>query len=291
MTRNQVSLLGITGSVTAAMAVAAAGSTGGLVVAGAPLLVLFGVFAFAIQWLAFIPAFAFQTEKFYDLLGSLTYISLAVTAFIVSTREPAAILITVMVGIWAMRLGSFLFLRISRDGHDARFRTIKPDFLQFLMTWTMQGLWVFLTFSAGLAAITSGRDHPIDGWVIAGSAMWLLGFLIEVIADQQKSSFRKDPANAQRFIQHGLWAWSRHPNYFGEIVLWTGIAVMAVPALQGWQYLTLISPVFVFLLLTKVSGVRMLEARARKRWGEDQDYQEYHKRTPMLILNPTLSAR
>ena len=121
---------------------------------------------------------------------------------------------------------------------------------------------------------------------MAGLALWVGGFLFEVVADRQKSAFRAKPENAQRFIRDGLWAWSRHPNYFGEIVLWCGIALMALPVLQGWQYATLISPLFVVLLLTKISGVRMLEARGRKQWGDDPDYQAYVRSTPMLLPRP-----
>ena len=124
-------------------------------------------------------------------------------------------------------------------------------------------------------------------WVaIVGIVVWVAGFAIEAVADRQKSVFKRDPANAGRFITSGLWAWSRHPNYFGEITLWTGIAIIAVPILDGWRWVTLISPVFVFLLLTRVSGIPLLEARGKKRWGDEQAYQEYTLNTPVLIPRP-----
>lgn len=291
MSQNYVSVIGILAAVSAALGVATAGGQGGLVVAGLPLLFVFGLAAFVIQWLAFIPAYIYQTEKYFDLIGSLTYLSLAFTALFFSQREPAAILIALMVVIWAVRLGSFLFLRISRVGHDRRFSKIKPDFLQFLMTWTLQGLWVFLTFAAGLTALTSDREYGIDAFVVVGASLWIIGFGIEVVADNQKSTFRRDPANQDKFIRHGLWAMSRHPNYFGEIMLWTGIAVIAIPVLEGWQYITLVSPVFVYILLVKISGVRMLEHSAKRRWGEDEAYMDYQKSTPVVLLNPTSPGR
>jgi len=278
------SVLGILVATAAAVGLALAGSHGGASVAGIPLFILCGLIAFSVQWLVFIPAYIFQTEKYYDLTGSLTYISLAILALGLSaTREPGALLIASMVVIWALRLGSFLFLRIRAEGRDVRFERIKPDFLRFLMTWTLQGLWVFTTFAAGLAAITSMRSLPVDAVVAVGAGLWLLGFVIEVVADRQKRSFRKDPANRDRFIASGLWRYSRHPNYFGEILLWSGIAVAAWPALSGWQYVTLVSPLFVYWLLTRVSGIPMLEARARRRWGEDASYQAYLRETPRLI--------
>jgi steroid 5-alpha reductase family enzyme len=286
MNKNMISFTGICGAIVVATCVSIAGSISGIQYAGFPLFMVFGFFAFLVQWIAFVPAFLFQTEKYFDLAGSLTYIMLAVAALCLSAFEPGTVAMALMVTIWAVRLGGFLFLRVQKVGHDSRFRTIKPDFLQFLMTWTLQGLWVFLTFAAGLAAMTSGRDHPVDGFLILGCIVWVLGFAIEVVADKQKSDFRAETKNANRFIQRGLWAWSRHPNYFGEILLWIGIAIAAFPLLEGWQLITLISPLFVFLMLTQVSGVRMLENSAKKRWGNDPYYLDYQRRTPMLALNP-----
>jgi steroid 5-alpha reductase family enzyme len=154
------------------------------------------------------------------------------------------------------------------------------------MTWTLQGAWVYLTSCAALAAVTSSSTAELDGLFFIGLGIWVFGFAVEVIADRQKTAFRADPENAQRFIQHGLWAWSRHPNYFGEIVLWAGVAVMAYPALVGWQILTLFAPLWVLLQMTAISGTRMLEARANKTWGSDPDYQTYKRTTPMLMLWP-----
>ena len=144
----------------------------------------------------------------------------------------------------------------------------------------------FVTVSAGLGAITSGITVAPELAFYVGLVMWIAGFAIEVIADRQKTAFRADPANADAFITTGLWAWSRHPNYFGEILLWAGIAVIAIPVLQGNQIYLLFSLIWVVVLLTAISGVRMLEGRGNKRWGNDPEYQAYMKRTPMLMLWP-----
>ena len=132
----------------------------------------------------------------------------------------------------------------------------------------------------------SRRRSPSSGLLI-----WAAGFAIEATADVQKSRFRADPANRGAFIHTGLWAWSRHPNYFGEIVLWIGVAVIALPVLQGWQYVTLISPLFVILLLTRVSGVPLLEKRADEKWGGQDDYEAYKRRTPVLVILPRAHGR
>lgn len=252
-----------------------------------PLFALCGALAFVVNWLAFAPAYLRQTEHFYDLTGSLTYLTLiAVGLALAGAPDPRALLLGVLVAIWALRLGSFLFLRIRREGSDTRFDAIKPSFARFLMAWTLQGLWVFVTLSCALAAITSAAPQPLDAAAVLGAGLWLFGFAVEALADRQKRVFRADPAQRGRFIATGLWAWSRHPNYFGEITLWTGIAVLAFPVLTGWQHATLVSPLFVYVLLTRISGVPLLEARADQRWGGQPDYEAYKARTPLLFPRP-----
>ena len=159
------------------------------------------------------------------------------------------------------------------------------------MTWTLQGLWVSLTIAAALAAITSTLKVEIEVFAVVGFLIWLLGFTFEVVADRQKSKFRADPQNAGKFISTGLWSWSRHPNYFGEILLWIGVATIAVPVLSGWQLLTLISPIFVAILLTRVSGIPILESLADEKWGGQAEYENYKSRTSVLIPKPPAAAK
>ena len=264
--------------------VALAGSQGGASIAGVPLFALSVGLAFLIQWLAFIPAYLLQTEKFFDLTGSLTYISVIIIAVILSAATDArSILLAALVVIWAIRLGTFLFGRIKKAGKDDRFDEIKPSFIRFLNVWTIQGLWVTFTMAVALVAITTTNRKELDLFAILGFLIWVLGFAIEVAADSQKSRFNANPDNKGKFIQTGLWSRSRHPNYFGEIVLWVGVAIIALPVLQGWQWVALISPVFVTLLLTRVSGIPLLEKKADKKWGGQEDYEAYKKRTPVLI--------
>lgn len=263
---------------------ALAGSQGGTSVFGVPLFALSVGLAYLIQWLVFIPSYLLQTEKFFDLTGSITYISVITIALFFSIgADGRSILLWALVVIWAIRLGTFLFRRIKKAGKDDRFDEIKPSFIRFLNVWTIQGLWVSFTMAAALVAITTTNRKELDLFALVGFLVWALGFSIEVIADSQKSRFSANPDNKGKFIQTGLWSRSRHPNYFGEIVLWIGVAVIAIPVLQGWQWIALISPVFVTLLLTRVSGVPLLEKKADKKWGGQEDYESYKKRTPVLI--------
>ena len=245
------------------------------------------VLIFVIQWIAYIPAFIFKTEKFYDLTGSLTYIT-AISFALYSTNTPqnldlGSLIIGIAIILWAIRLGSFLFMRIHKDKKDGRFDSIKTSFSQFFMTWTLQGMWVFICSSAALVAIANPTGVPINIVFIIGLALFILGFVVEIIADNQKSVFRSIPENKDVFINEGLWARSRHPNYFGEITLWTGITVMGISTFEGMNYLALFSPIFSYLLLNYVSGVRMLEYRGQKKWGHLDAYKAYKKTTPKLI--------
>ncbi len=260
---------------------------GGETVGGVPAYGLCVLLAFLIQWIMFVHSWFVQTEHLFDLTGSLTYISLVAAALVLTgSYDLRSLIITAAVVIWAARLGTFLFNRVRAAGQDSRFNTILPSFPVLLMTWTLQGTWVALTASCALVAITSAAPQPFDAWAVAGIAVWALGLVIEITADRQKQAFRADPANRDRFITTGLWAWSRHPNYFGEITLWIGLAIAAAPVLTGWQHVVLASPLFVIFLLTRVSGVRMLERQAEKRWGSDPNYVAYRDATSTLIPWP-----
>ncbi|MFO7624056.1 MAG: DUF1295 domain-containing protein [Anaerolineales bacterium] len=264
--------------------VALAGSQGGAMVKGVPLFAVLIALVYIIQWLVFIPAFIGQSEKYYDLTGAITNITITLLALILTPNpDLRAYLLALLVIIWAGRLGTFLFRRVQKAGKDDRFDELKPNFFRFLNVWTIQALWISFTLSAALIAITSQTRIAFDAWAAIGLLVWIIGFAFEAIADSQKSQFNADPKNKGKFIQTGLWSRSRHPNYFGEIVLWIGVAIIAIPVLQGWQWIALISPIFVALLITRISGVPLLEQKADKKWGGQADYEAYKKNTPVLI--------
>jgi steroid 5-alpha reductase family enzyme len=286
--KNSQAILAICFCIALGAVIALAGSQGSLPLSrNLPLFAACGAIGFLLHWLVFLPSFAFQTEHYFDLTGSVSFVMAATIAYAFNPAPDArTVLLTLMIAVWALRLGSFLFTRVKRAGQDSRFNELKTRFWRFCFTWTMGGLWVFLTMAAPLAAITSATKAPLGIAAYLGIGLWMAGFIIEVIADRQKTVFRRDPGNQDSFISQGLWAWSRHPNYFGEIVLWLGLALVALPVLQGWQLVTLISPVFVVLLLTRVSGVPLLEKKADAKWGDDPAYQAYKQKTPVLLPRP-----
>ena len=246
------------------------------------------IVAVLLQILFFIPSFIFKTEKYYDLVGSLTYVTtISLAYFSVDDKTTIDSIIYFYVMIWASRLGIYLFRRVRKDGKDVRFEKAKMHFFWFLQYWMGQALWVSLTACAAIIAILSPEEDTLPLLAMAGMALWLTGFTIESISDYQKRVFREENNPTEAFIHTGLWAKSRHPNYFGEITLWTGIAVIALNTLTGVEYITLISPVFVYILLTRMSGVNLLERIADERYGHLEEYQRYKRNTPVLV--PKLS--
>ena len=237
-----------------------------------------------IQILFFIPSFIFKTEKLYDLIGSSTYlIVISYAYFSIDDKTVTDTFLFIFVATWAVRLGTYLFTRINRDKEDVRFEKAKNNFFWFLQYWMGQALWVSITSCAAVIAILKNEDNSFNIFLILGSIVWIGGFTIEVLADLQKNKFKKNQDTYSKFISTGLWSKSRHPNYFGEISLWIGIYLISVPSFTGIEYLSLISPIFVYILLTRMSGINMLEKIADQRYGNLPEYQEYKKNTPVLI--------
>ena len=255
--------------------------TGSVIVKNAVLL------AYVIHWIAYIPAYMFQTEKFYDLTGSVTYLSVVWFVFLSTYKSISLnfgnLILVLLISIWTIRLGLFLFMRIHKAGEDKRFRSIITSASQFFMTFTLSGLWVTLCSMCALVAISSPEGLVMNALTYIGIILFIIGFGIEIIADNQKTAFRSIEANKDSFITSGLWSKSRHPNYFGEVLLWFAIAVISFSSLEGLQLITLISPVFTYILLVYVSGVRMLEDMNDKKWADDEKYKSYKENTPMLF--------
>ena len=248
------------------------------------LFLLCTIIIFFLQWIVFIPSYFLSTEHFFDLTGSVTFITVSILSFLMNDfKNLRQWIVLILILIWALRLGSFLFLRIRKAGEDSRFTTIKKDFSVFFLTWNLQGLWVLFTLFGALTILTSNNNSNFGILDIIGVLIWIIGFVIEVVSDRQKSEFKNNKSNAGQFIQSGLWKYSRHPNYFGEILIWTGMAVIGVTIYSGLGWLGLISPFFVFVILNYISGVRLLEKQANERWGSNNAYQSYKQKTPVLF--------
>ncbi len=245
------------------------------------------ILVFIIHWILYIPANIFKTEKFYDLTGSFSYIS--VISYILYSKVQdfgsgiGEVVISLAIIIWSARLGTFLFLRIKKAGEDKRFREFKKSWSKFLVAWTTSGMWVTICSACAMTAVASENIIELNIAFYMGLILFIIGFSIEIIADYQKTKFRSVSANKDKFITSGLWSKSRHPNYVGEIILWLGISVMSFSNLEGLQYITLISPIFTYWLLVYISGVSILEKSGQEKWGHLTEYQDYIKKTPKLV--------
>ena len=242
---------------------------------------------FGIQLVVFLPSFVFKTEHYFDLTGGLTFIIiLAFLTFNVVTNSDllnsSKLIPLFLVSLWAIRLSSFLFLRVKRTGKDIRFDQIKTNFFRFMIAWILQGLWVFICLLPVIIMVSSSESTNIL-FVLPGVLLWVIGWAVEVVSDTQKTRFNSNSKNKGNFISTGLWSISRHPNYFGELILWIGITIIALPTFSGLQYLGCITPLFVYLLLNKISGVNLLEEIANNRWGNNSDYQKYKIKTPVFF--------
>ena len=258
------------------------------VIFGFPALVVIAIISFVIHWLIFIPSYLVKTEKLFDITGTLAYlIMLCLAGYSVNINDELSLrskIIIILVIIWSLRLGIFLLIRVFQVGEDRRFSEAKKSFFKFMMWFSLSALWVFLTTLNAITTILNNAQSINDFYFYIGISIWIFGFLFEVVADNQKRLFRiEKKINKNQFITTGLWSISRHPNYFGEIMIWFGMAIISIPTLYGWQFSSLISPIFVYILLTRVSGVKMLEEQADEKWNSLLSYRDYKSNTPVLL--------
>ena len=244
-----------------------------------------GIVDVGIQWGLWCVAAYLKTEVFYDLAGSSTFLLLAWQSLgwgkMYHTRQ---VVQTLFVSAWSLRLGSYLFVRIINDkGVDKRFNRARDSPYLFFIYWTVQAAWIWVTLAPTMILNTKRQNPELSARDYIGWSLWLVGFILETVADTQKSSFKSNPNNHGKWIQTGLWKVSRHPNYLGEMLLWIGLFVSASSVLKGLEWISILSPGFVVFLLTRVSGIPLLERQAEKRWGQLAAYQDYKRNTACLI--------
>lgn len=238
--------------------------------------------AFVINTVFFIYAFKRKTDVVTDLSYSLSFFLATTYIYVVHAQKNLLqTLLLVLVVLWALRLGSYLLSRILATKVDHRFDDKRDSFVRFGTFWLLQAtaVWVILlpvTFAMG------AKDLVINmPFLIVGFAISLFGLIYETIADHQKTTFKKK--NPTKLITTGLWASSRHPNYFGEILVWWGTLIVVFPYLSGASYLVALGPVFITLLLLFVSGVNLLEKSWKEKYGKEAYFQEYVRQTSIFI--------
>jgi steroid 5-alpha reductase family enzyme len=227
-----------------------------------------------------------RTDVVTDLSYSLSFALLAVVLPFLGAREPVQLVASLLVLVWAVRLGGYLLTRILRIKVDHRFDEMRDRPLRFARFWLLQAISVAVIMLPVTYLLDQDDPPGFGAWAIAGTAIWLLGLVTEAAADAQKSAFKAKAENRERFVTTGLWRYSRHPNYFGEILVWWGLFAFAVPALHGAAFLVVLGPVFITLLLLFVSGIPLLERSADAKYGDDPAYRDYKRRTSILVPLP-----
>lgn len=240
------------------------------------------IIALGFNLLIFLFAYKLKTDKLTDLSYALTFIFLAAISFFTNDYSELKLILLSMLFFWALRLGMFLFIRIKRIKKDRRFDGIRENFFKFLGFWFLQGITVWIILLPSLMFFTSETSISFISWL--GFGIWFTGLLIETSSDLQKYQFNKNPKNKDKWISAGLWKYSRHPNYFGEILCWIGIYLFTFSSLSVMQRIfSLNSPIFIAILLIFISGLPKLEKYAEKKWGRLKEYKEYKRRTSILI--------
>jgi steroid 5-alpha reductase family enzyme len=244
------------------------------------------ILAIVVQILFFIPAYIFQTDKVTDLSYSLTFLILALFGLFTTEFSSFKVLVTILIVAWTFRLASYLFIRIIHMKTDKRFDGIRESITKFGTFWLFQGILVWIIMLPSLF-FYSQNQPAITAITFLGFGIWGIGFSIEAIADYQKYVFKRRPQNKLRWIETGLWKYSRHPNYFGEILCWVGIYILVLPALPlNHALLALLSPLAIYITLRHMSGIPLLEKGADSKWGRNPKYLDYKKRTSLLMLLP-----
>ncbi len=249
-------------------------------------LLLFLLLSLGINTLFFSAAIKLKSDLFTDLTYSLSFIALSIAAILrYGESGMFGIIHGSLVILWALRLGSYLFFRILKIKVDHRFDDRRDSFVRFGAFWLLQSITVWIVMLPIIGIIRSAGTPPI--WLTVLSwGLFLVGLVVETIADIQKYRFKSREQNADRWMSAGLWSWSRHPNYFGEILLWWALSIPGLTLFHGFEYLLYIGPVFISFLLIKVSGIPLLEKSWEKKWGQISEFREYRRSTPLLFPIP-----
>jgi steroid 5-alpha reductase family enzyme len=245
------------------------------------------LFALVLNMVMFLVAFRFKTDKLTDISYAVTFAGIALYGALRNDMSAVQWLVFALVCVWAVRLGSYLLIRIHAMGRDKRFDEMRNSFWKFGRFWFLQGLTAWVVMLPATFLFQTGSVTEFTTVVIVGAVIAIAGLLIESFADQQKFKFIQDKSNKGKWIESGLWKYSRHPNYLGEMLMWYGVYIISYSWLSDSEmYVALIGPLFISFMLVGVSGIPLLEKSADKRWGADKKYQAYKKRTSVLLLLP-----
>lgn len=249
------------------------------------LLLVVAVGILVIQLLFFAFAAAARTDKLTDLAYGMTFVAVALFLYMeVSSQQVSQLYIVIAVVVWGIRLAGYLFIRILSMKTDKRFDGMRENVRSFAKFWLLQAVTIFVVSLPVVFALHGWSEQAVVRQTIVGGWIFLLGRLLESIADRQKYMYKQN--NPHHRVDRWLWSLSRHPNYFGEMLVWRWIFLMSMPFLSWWERISIASPVWISLLLLFVSGIPLLEKSWEQRYSHDSAWQDYKKHTRLLVPLP-----
>jgi len=221
------------------------------------------------------------TDKVDEFAYGMSFVAIALgTLFLKGTFYLRQIAVTIMTVAWGLRLGLFLMYR-SYYMKDFRTESFKKNFVGISTLWLFQSLAIW-TAILPVAILNSFSHNPTPGLRdMLGYVMFGIGFVMEIVADYQQFNFKQQ--HKDRFCNVGLFRYSRHPNYFGDLLLWWGIFTCVAPVLRGWTWISILGPLFHTFMILFVTGIPPLEKRCNEHFQNDPNYQRYKVNTPILI--------
>lgn len=242
------------------------------------------LFVYMSLW--FLVSFLKKRNDVADVAWGLGFVLMTWTSYFLSGDSGVrGILVGILVSVWGLRLAWHIHARNKGKAEDYRYLAWRKEWgkwfylRSYFQVYLLQGLFLFLIVLPVLL-INKSTGTALGLLDIVGVVVWLLGFYFEAVGDAQLARFIKDPANKGKLMQSGLWAYTRHPNYFGEVTQWWGIWIIALSVSGGW--LAIIGPITITFLILKVSGIPMLE----RKMEENPDFAEYKRKTSVFIPLP-----
>lgn len=243
------------------------------------------IFIIVLQVLFFLYAAIKKTDKVTDLSYGLTFILASIFIYLLNIEYASLFktILVILVSIWGLRLAIYLFIRILKTGKDKRFDGVREDFKRFASFWILQAVSIFIILLPTTYILISKDEMSLNWISYIGLGISILGIVIEGIADYQKFVFKNKIENKGKWIGTGLWKYSRHPNYLGEIMMWVGIFTYCIVYINGVALITILSPIYISVLLLAVSGIPTLEKEYDIRYVNNKEYEEYRDKTGILF--------
>jgi len=226
----------------------------------------------------------FRRTDIVDMVWGLSYGLIALLLFVFFSPSSLAAVPMLFIVVWSFRLVSHIIVRLTRHSEDSRYAAFRLSWWKYFSVKSYFYIFLFQWFFIAIISLPLlfllTKNITLTPQFIIGAILWIVWFVCEYVADAQMNAFRRDPNNKWKIIQTGLWRYSRHPNYFGELLMWWSLWIMSITSISSLVWI--LSPLLLSYLIIYVTGIPMLEASLRKRVG----YEKYIRTTSILVPLP-----